>query len=61
MSISYDLRTKHDRRAQQLGFDNRFALRRAVEDIANSMTYEEFESLTDQQLNTLLKQKASND
>ena len=56
--IKYDLREQHDRRAQELGFSDRHAMRKAVKSIANSMDEEEYMLLSQEEMETLLRRKA---
>lgn len=58
MTIKIDLRDKHDKRAQYLGFKDRFAMRDAIHKISRSMNEEEYMSLSESEMENLLKEMA---
>jgi hypothetical protein len=56
--IKKDLRDQHDKRAQQLGFEDRIQMRKAINIIANSMSEDEYMSLSQEEMESLLKNQA---
>lgn len=57
--IKIDLRDKHDARARELGFSDRKELRAAMNSIADSMSWEDFDALTEEDMETRLRKIAS--
>lgn len=53
-----DLRPRHDARAQELGFSDRHGLRKAANEIADTMTAQEYIDLSHDEMERLLKIKA---
>lgn len=59
MSEIIDFRAKHDERARELGFKNRHEMRSSIHMIAEEMTEEEYNNLSDEEMEKKLRDFAT--
>jgi len=56
--ISINVKAKTDKRAQELGFEDRFEMRAAIRKIAYSMSTDEWDNLPAEELTSMLIEAA---
>jgi hypothetical protein len=58
MPIEFDHRERHDARARELGFVDRKAMRQAMHAISETMSPEEYMQISEENMETLLREYA---